>query len=66
MNDTNGNEEVTRLITSSSIQMSSQNTKVSVLCATGGDPAAGEGDRHLQTVLQELELNISSEDTEFI
>lgn len=30
--------------------------KVSVCCAAGGDTATGEGDHHLQAVLQELEL----------
>lgn len=35
--------------------------KVNVHCAAGGDSATGEGDHHLQTILQELELNISWE-----
>lgn len=33
--------------------------RVQRVCAAGGDPAAGEGDHHLQAVFQELELNVS-------
>ena len=38
-----------------------QAVSVSVSCAAGGDPATGEGNHHLQAVLQELELNTSWE-----
>lgn len=38
-----------------------QAVSVYVPCAAGGDSATGEGDHHLQAVLQELELNISWE-----